>query len=163
MRDNEILIIYYSYSGNTRYVAELLQNTIGGTLASIRLEEDYSKNEEEMFHRTQMEQNENKLPYLKTFPVNISEYKKIFIGTPVWWNCASTPIKRFLKGHDFFRRSVFPFITNEKSAGHAMSDITSSVRDGIIKTGLVVRFSQKRLLTPQMYIKTWAKRALETE
>lgn len=163
MANKENLIIYYSYSGNTRYVAEILQNTIGGTLASIRLEDKYPEDKEAMFIRTQKEINENCLPHLKTFPVKIYEYKKIFIGTPVWWYSASPPMKRFLKQFDFSNKLIFPFITNEKSTGHAMNDIISAIRNGTIKTGLTVRFSENRLLTPKMYIKTWAKRAMETE
>ena len=67
MANKENLIIYYSYSGNTRYVAEILQNTIGGTMASIRLEDKYPEDKEAMFIRTQKEINENCLPHLKHF------------------------------------------------------------------------------------------------
>lgn len=163
MATDENLIIYYSYSGNTRYVAEILQNVVGGTLASIRVEDKYPENCDAMFERTQKEVNENNLPYLKIFPINILKYKKIFIGSPVWWYSVSSPMKRFLKEHDFSNKLIFPFITNERSSGHAMNDIVSSIRDGIPRTGLTVRFNRNKMLTPEMYIKTWAKRALELE
>lgn len=45
---NNILIAYYSMTSHTRRVAELIQNAVGGELASIRTKETYPSDYEAM-------------------------------------------------------------------------------------------------------------------
>ena len=55
---NKILIAYYSMTSHTRRVAELIQNAVGGELASIRTKETYSSDYEAMEEQGRREVNE---------------------------------------------------------------------------------------------------------
>ena len=97
---NKILIAYYSMTSHTRRVAELIQNTVGGELASIRTKETYPSDYEVMVEQGRREVNEGFLPVLNEFPVDIDACHMIFLGTPVWWYSIAPAMKSFLKNHD---------------------------------------------------------------
>ena len=71
---NKILIAYYSMTSHTRRVAELIQNAVGGELASIRTKETYPSDYEAMVEQGRREVNEGFLPVLNEFPVDIDDF-----------------------------------------------------------------------------------------
>lgn len=83
MEEFKTLIVYYSRTGNTKVVAKLIQEKVGGTLVKIETKEPRPKD-----YRTEVEQNEKEqdnhtLPELKTIVSDFDEYNRIFIGTPI--------------------------------------------------------------------------------
>lgn len=76
--ENKILIAYYSMTSHTRRVAELIQNAVGGELASIRTKETYPSDYEAMVEQGRREVNEGFLPVLNEFPVDIDACHMIF-------------------------------------------------------------------------------------
>lgn len=105
---NKILIAYYSMTSHTRRVAELIQDTVGGDMASIRTKETYPSNYEAMVEQGHREVNEGFLPVLNEFPIDIDAYHMIFLGTPVWWYSIAPAMKSFLKNHDLRGKIVYP-------------------------------------------------------
>ena len=123
---NKILIAYYSMTSHTRRVAELIQNAVGGELASIRTKETYPSDYEAMVEQGRREVNEGFLPVLNEFPVDIDACHMIFLGTPVWWYSIAPAMKSFLKNHDLRGKIIYPFVTNEGWAGHALQDFATN-------------------------------------
>ena len=107
---NKILIAYYSMTSHTRRVAELIQNAVGGELASIRTKETYPSDYEAMVEQGRREVNEGFLPVLNEFPVDIDACHMIFLGTPVWWYSIAPAMKSFLKNHDLRGKIILSLI-----------------------------------------------------
>ncbi len=158
---NKILIIYYSMTSHTRRIAELLQKEIGGEMASIRTKEAYPPDYDEMVEQGHREVNTGFLPVLNDFPVDLAAYDTLLLGSPVWWYGISPAMKSFLRSHDLAGKKIYPFITNEGWAGHAMNDFAAELSGCFVKTGLNVLFSGDRLVTKEMQIRNWAKEALQ--
>lgn len=76
------MIVYYSKTGNTKVVAELIQEKVGEDLIKIETEEkipiDYRKEVEQNI----LEQKRDILPELTTTISDFDKYEQIFIGTP---------------------------------------------------------------------------------
>ena len=155
---SRILIVYYSVTGRTRQVAELIQKTIGGNLVSIRTKVPYSNELLARWKDGHREVKDEILPELNDFPVDIGEYDTIFLGTPVWWYTIAPAMKKFLLTHDLSGKIIYPFVTGEGSAGHALNHFAADVGDCFVKSGLHVRFG---MVTKGEQIENWAKDALQ--
>ena len=104
--DNRILIAYFtaaensgvdavasaSYTtvggqavGRLRAVAEMIQDTVGGDLFSIRTSVVYPTDGGELIDYAAREQDENARPELTSHIENPDQYDTIFIGYPNWW------------------------------------------------------------------------------
>ena len=136
---NKILIAYYSMTSHTRRVAELIQNAVGGELASIRTKETYPSDYEAMVEQGRREVNEGFLPVLNEFPVDIDACHMIFLGTPVWWYSIAPAMKSFLAGYDLSGKSIAPFCTHGGSGtAQSVSDIRSVCPNSTILGSLAV-------------------------
>ena len=121
MDDKKVLIAYYSYSGNTKKVAEKIQNITKGDIFEIVPKKAYSKNYDEVVALAQEEKQKNLRPELVDNG-NVKDYDIIFVGTPVWWYTMASPVKTFLTANDFTGKTIVPFCTH--GGGGASSTYT---------------------------------------
>lgn len=136
---NKILITYYSHSGNTKYLAEMIQNEIGGDIAEIIPVTSYSNNYNEVVEIAKVEKSQNFMPELKPLNKNLSEYDTIFVGTPVWWYTMSSPIRTFLVKNNFEGKTIVPFCTHGGGgASSTYTDMKTYAPNAEIKTGFTV-------------------------
>lgn len=103
-----VLVAYFSHTGNTEAVAQQIADYTGGTLAQIERAVPYenvqTEGEEELNNGTHPE---------ITFPLDsIKEYDTIFIGYPIWWDEAPMVISTFLESYDFSGKTIVPFCTS---------------------------------------------------
>ena len=117
----KILIAYYSYSGNTKSVAEKIKELTDGDLFEIKTVKEYPRNYNDIVNVAKEEKANDTRPEL-TEHCDISGYDTIFIGTPVWWYTFATPIKTFLTENDFAGKTIMPFCTH--GGGGASSTYT---------------------------------------
>lgn len=68
--------------GNTEYVAELIQETIGGDMFRIKTVESYPLNHDLLVEQAADEQDENVRPQLASHIENFDQYKTILLGYP---------------------------------------------------------------------------------
>ena len=113
MNNNKnILIAYYSYSGNTKTVAEAIQKEVGGDLFEIKTEGEYPGEYRQMTLQAQKEIRENYRPKLTTLVNNMAKYDIVFLGSPNWWGTITPQVSSFLQTYDLNGKKVFPFITH---------------------------------------------------
>ncbi len=117
----QILIAYYSYSGNTKEVAEAIQKQTGGDLFEIKAEGTYPGSYREMTRQVQQELRDGFRPRLTATVDDISRYDIIFIGSPVWWGTITPQVSSFMESHDLAGKTVVPFITH--GGGGAMNTV----------------------------------------
>lgn len=120
----KILIAVFSYTGNTRRVAEAIRQKTGGTLIEIEPETPYSKDYQAVVKQGKEEVDSGFLPKLKTKAANIRDYDVIFVGSPIWWYTIAPPVASFLHDHDLSGKTVVPFFTHGGyGIGHSLKDI----------------------------------------
>ena len=135
MKDNKALIVYYSHSGNTRRLAEIIQRVIGGVLFELKPKKEYPKNYNEVVAIAKIEKEEQIKPELLD-NINIKEYDTIFLGTPVWWYTFATPIRTFLEENNFDGKTIIPFCTHG-GGGESMTyaDMEKTAKGAKVKEG----------------------------
>lgn len=109
--DVDVLVAYFSLTGTTEEVAELIAEYTGGDLAEIQRTTPYRDLQSE----AQAEINDGTQPDITMDVDNIDEYEVIFIGYPIWWDEAPAMIATFLAENDFDGKIVAPFCTSAYS------------------------------------------------
>ena len=130
MSDKKILVAYFSWSGNTKFVAEKIHNTVGGEMFQIETETEYPKNYHETAYGIAKKQHEESiLPKLKNNG-DVSDYDIIFIGTPAWWYEMAPAVKTFLSENNFESKTIVPFVTHGGDGGYTIAEDMGKMAKG---------------------------------
>lgn len=108
----KILIAYYSWSGNTKEVAEAIHEKVGGDMFEIQTVESYPEEYKKTTAQAKKEINEGYHPKLKGSVENIGQYDVIFLGSPNWWGTIAPAVSTFLAENNLEGKTVVPFITH---------------------------------------------------
>ncbi len=111
MKEN-ILIAYYSRSGNTRKLAQLIHQKVGGTVHEIQPEVPYPASYNATVEQAKKEIQAGFRPPLKTKIEHIEAYDTIFLGSPNWWSTIAPPVATFLEENDLSGKTIIPFCTH---------------------------------------------------
>lgn len=148
--NGNILVAYYSYTGNTEEFANIIAEETGGTLFEIQRANAYS----DLYTEAEEEINNNERPELASMPENVEQYDTIFIGYPIWWDRAPAMINTFLDNIDLEGKTVIPFCTSSSdSIEGSMTDIRNSAGDANILDGL--RLSGSGVESSRSTIQNW--------
>jgi hypothetical protein len=82
-KGDSILIVYLTRTGNTEAVARMIQDTVGGTLVSLELEQPYPEDYQALVAQVVRENESGYLPPLKTSIENIESYDTVLEGFSV--------------------------------------------------------------------------------
>ncbi len=149
------LITYYSYGGNTKGIAELIQEKIGGDLLRIETVVPYGNNYDQVVNQGQEEVNRGYCPEIQSINVDWKQYNTIILGTPVWWYTFAPAIHTFLNIQNWQGKVVYPFATNGGWIGHTFQDIQNACQGADIKNGMNIHFDGSNLRTPMTDIENW--------
>ena len=128
-----ILIAYFSYTGNTEEVAQIIAEYTGGTLAEIQRAEEYEDLQEE----AEAEILDGVHPEITMSVDSIEEYDTIFVGYPIWWDEAPAMIATFLAENDFSGKTIIPFCTSSSDdIGNSLHIFSELCPDAEIAEGL---------------------------
>ena len=126
------LVAYFSASGVTAKVAELLADAAGADVYQIEPAVEYTQadlNWMDKTSRSSVEMNNKKLrPAMVDTDAKIEEYDTIFLGFPIWWYVAPTIINTFLEKYDFSEKKIILFATSGGSGfGKTVEELEVSV------------------------------------
>lgn len=122
----KILVAYYSLTGKTENVARAIADASGGQLYRIEVTKSYPSDSKERRAELEREIEENYLPPLAAASVNPENYDIIFLGSPVWANHISQPVKSFLAQYNLTDKRVIPFVTHSGGGkGQSFKDVAS--------------------------------------
>lgn len=107
-KNSGILIAYFSWSGNSKSEAELIQEKIGGVLFEIVREEPYPEDYTECTEVAKKEKEDNERPSIKNPPESLNKYDKIVVCYPIWWHTAPMCVGTFLEKYDLQGKTVYP-------------------------------------------------------
>jgi flavodoxin len=135
MKKNDILIAYYSWSGNTRNIAERIKQETGGTLFEIEPAQPYTIDYRAAVAQAREEINSGFRPELKTIPAT-TPYSVVFLGTPIWCSTMAPPLATFIDRVDLDDKSVVPFHTHGGGGvGSFEEDLAKMCPNATIKKG----------------------------
>lgn len=119
-KDSNVLIVYFSHSGNTEKLSDMISDEIKADVFRIVPELPYG---EDLFERAQNELNDGVRPALSNHieADAMSQYDVILLGFPVWWYDLPMPVWSFLEEYDLAGKTIVPYFTHNGSAGGAGS------------------------------------------
>lgn len=130
-KEKKVLVACYSWSGNTKYAAEVIEKVAKAEIFWIIPKESYPTDFKKCVERAKKEVANGFKPELKTKPENINQYDVIFLGSPNWCSTISPPVLSFTDYLKDFKGKVIPFITHgsgglancEKDIKKALPDV----------------------------------------
>ena len=128
------LVAYFSASGVTAKVADMLADAVGADIHEIRPKVPYTKADLNWMNkksRSSIEMADKTIrPEIAESNVKIENYDVIFLGFPIWWYVAPTIINTFLESADFSGKKVILFATSGGSMfGKTVEELKISVHD----------------------------------
>lgn len=126
------LVAYFSASGVTAKVADMLADAVGADIYEIRPAVPYTKADLDWMDkksRSTIEMNDKTIrPAIADKDAKIDQYDTIFIGFPIWWYVAPTIINTFLESYNFAGKKVILFATSGGSKfGKTVEELKISV------------------------------------
>lgn len=135
----DLLIAYYSHSGNTQKIAEQIRELVGGTVFRIEPVEKYPRSYQEVLKVSKVEIENGIRPPLKEKVENIERFDTIFVGSPNWYSTIAPPVATFLSEHDLSGKSVIPFVTHGGGGvAHCITDIKKLIGNTTMLEGFVI-------------------------
>jgi len=141
--DAKTLVAYYSRSGNTRAVAEIIQQKTGADIFEIKTADanHYPAEYSEAIKMAEAEKDSGNYPAINSTP-DMTQYDTVIVGTPCWWGTMAGPVHTFLTTADLSGKTVVPFNTHEGSgAGTVHTDIENMTPKSMHKNGIAIHGS----------------------
>lgn len=137
------LIVYFSWGGNTRTVANHIHDLIGGDIVEVETVIPYPDTYEEVTQIAPGELESDYRPELKTKIENMDEYDTLIVGTPIWGSHLTPAMKSFLASYNLSGKSIAPFCTHGGSGtAQSVNDIRSVSPNSTILGSLAVYGNQ---------------------
>ena len=153
------LVVYYSYSGNTRKVAEVLRNVLS------------EKGQADMFELKPTDESCNffvqavrafkkKRAILESAPMDVAAYDLICIGTPVWAFAPAPAVNTYIDGlKNMEGKDAVCFITYGSGTGAELC--LDKMRKALKEKG-VFKLSSFKIRQAKVYDEDFVKSAVRT-
>jgi flavodoxin len=140
-----ILVAYFSWSGNTREIANQIHESVGGDLFEIVSVDKYPRDYDETVEQAKKELDAGYMPKLVSDVENVGSYDVVFIGYPNWWGTIPRPVASFLSRCDSPGKIIAPFCTHGGDRlGQSAEDIAKLCTRSTVLEGLAVRGGEVR-------------------
>lgn len=111
-REGGTLIAFFSWGGNTRYIAQRIAEQTGADVLELELAEPYSSDYSTVLDEAQRDQAAQARPALASTVDDMDGYGTVLLGYPNWWASIPMPIATFLESYDFSGKLVVPFCSH---------------------------------------------------
>jgi Flavodoxins len=150
------LIVYFSWGGNTKTVANHIHDLIGGDIVEVETVIPYPDTYEEVTQIAPGELASDYRPELKTKVDNMDEYDTLIVGTPIWGGHLTPAMKSFLASYNLSGKAIAPFCTHGGSGtAQSVNDIHSVCPNSTILGSLAVYGS--RAESSRTDVEKWLK------
>lgn len=157
--ESKKLIVFHTYTGHTKYIAEMIEHKINCDILEIKPKKPYSENYEIVVDKYQNNESVKETPEIEKIDVNLDEYDEIILGSPVWWYTITPPIRTFLKENDLSGKTIIPFATNAGWLGRTFKEIKSLCPNSKVEKEMNIVFAEdykvNELVTKEEEIDKW--------
>ncbi len=140
--DGDVLVAFFSWSGNTRGIAQEIARQTGFDVVELECEQPYSSDYNTVLEEAQRDQNVQARPALATRVGDMDRYGTVLLGYPNWWASIPMPIASFLGSYDFSGKTIVPFCSHGGGRlGQSVSAISKLAQNATLGEGLSVHYS----------------------
>ena len=152
-----VLVVYYSATGNTENAASYIAQATGGDMFAITPADPYTSADldwTDADSRVVYEYEnpeERDVALAQETPAGWDDYDVVFIGYPIWWGIAAWPTDSFVEANDFTGKTVIPFCTSSSSGLGESGELLEELAG----TGNWLEGQRFRGSTSEAEIQTW--------
>lgn len=110
--NKKTMVAYFSYSGNTKAVAQFIADRTGAPMVEIANAVPYDKGYDATVDQAKAEQKANARPAIKPLSQNPADYDIVFLGYPNWWGSYPMAVATFVENNKLEGKTVIPFFTH---------------------------------------------------
>lgn len=162
MEDSKKLIVYYTYTGHTKIIAEYIQKKLNCDILELKPVVPYSTNYQQVVDEEQNNSSSNEMPQIEKINVDLTKYNEIILGSPVWWYTITPVIRTFLKENDLSDKKVVPFATNAGWLGQTFEEVKKLCPNSNVENEMNIVFTtnyeENKLVTSQKEIDEWIEK-----
>ena len=138
-KKSKTLIIYYSWGGNTRTIAQLAQKKTGADIAEVKPDKEYPSTYKECTVVAKDEQRKGIKPGVKGALPDTAGYDTVILAYPLWWGDIPMFFYTLLEGIDLGGKTVLPICSNGGSGlARSVNTIKSLAPKADVKAGLSI-------------------------
>lgn len=127
MADNAV--VFYSYEGNTAFVAQEIANVIGADIIELKPENEKRKSGLGKYIWGGRQVVTKKTPKLLPLKTSMDAYKNVVIGTPVWASSFAPAIRTLLTENLVKGKNVAIFCTHDGGPGNTIEEMKELLKD----------------------------------
>tara|TARA_R110002051_G_scaffold207177_3_gene272702 strand:- start:168 stop:767 length:600 start_codon:yes stop_codon:yes gene_type:complete len=162
-------IVYLSRTNNTKAVAEMIQQEVGGDLIPVELQNPYTADYNAIVKQVSEENESGFLPPLK-IKLELDKYNTIFLGFPTWGMQLPPLVKSFLNDNNLTGKTVIPFNSHGgygfgsslRTIGKLCPNSTIlevfSIKGGIERDGVYLYIKEDRAVEVKSEVKNWLQK-----
>ncbi len=146
------LVVYYSLSGKTEFIANVIASELNADVERIRLVSEYKPVDMKKIRLKDLIQlfsmilgaSLNKTPPIRAMKYSLKDYDYVFVGTPVWAGRSAPPVNTFISQSRFNGKVVMLFAScdDEVSGDNALKLVKNEVMS---KGGIVMHTKAVKL------------------
>ena len=115
--------------GNTAVLAKMIAEETGADMFEVKPAEAYPEGYDECCDVALAEQHAGARPAY-VGDIDLSPYKTIYLGHPIWWGDLPMCMCTFLEAHDWKGKDIHPFCTHEGSGVSGTNEAIRAVCTG---------------------------------
>jgi flavodoxin len=113
-------VVYYSYEGNSAFIAEQLKSRLNADIAAIQTKDEKKRSGFAKFAWGGSQVFMHKKPALKAYTFDPAQYDLIVIGTPVWAGSPAPAITSFLSQTKISGKKIALYVCHAGGKGSAL-------------------------------------------
>ena len=130
--NNRILVVYYSFEGNTRFIAEAIAKELSADIQELKPVKDLKSRGFGKYVWGGRQVVTKKKPELMPLEKRPEDYDVIFIGTPVWAYTFAPALRTFFASHKLEGKKVALFMCHGGGPKEAMAKMEAQVPDCVV-------------------------------
>lgn len=156
------VILFYSFDGSTRRISEFLGDQLNLPFEEIKPIKDLPSKGFSKYFWGGSQVVMNKKPELKNLMINLEDYDRVFLGSPIWAGSFSPPIKTLLEDGRLKGKKIFFFYCHDGGPGKAEYKIREAVNlnNELVSTYEIINV-KKNFESEKDGVLSWAKELLD--
>lgn len=159
--ENNILVVYFSWSGNLQKMAGWIAEETGADLVRVTAKEAYPEDYSATADRAKKELDDGIRPEISVDLTSeqFAQYDTVFFGFPVWWYDLPMPMWTLLESYDFSGKTVIPFFSHEGSSNgaNALPTLTELAGNATVKTDDALSIRGGNVSDSEGDVRTWVR------
>ena len=140
MDNKRKIVIYHSYSGHTKMIANIIKKKIDCDVLELEPKYEFSSDYDEVVKEYQNNEKDKSTVVIKDININLDNYDEIIIGSPVWWYSITPVVREFLKENNLEGKTVIPFATNAGWLGRTFKEIEELCKNSSVTNEMNILF-----------------------